>query len=111
MLCRVVGLQFGLQNPFKPDSRATMTRSCAPLHLARLDVRVSAWTARWRDHFLLMASLRVRDFRVNALIPYRRGRNHAFMLGWGRGPLLLVGSGWVVALRDGLLNHIVPITA
>src|SRR4029078_6546035 len=80
-------------------------------HLARLDVRVSAWTARWRDHFLLMASLRVWDFRVNALIPYRRGRNHAFMLGWGRGPLFLVGSGWVVALRDCLLNHIVPITA
>ena len=29
------------------------------------------------------------------------------MLGWGRGPLLLVGSGWVFALRDGLLNRIV----
>jgi hypothetical protein len=58
-----------------------------------------------------MASLRVWDFRVNALIPYRRGRNHALMLGWGRGPLLLVGSGWVFALRDGLLNRIVRITA
>ena len=33
------------------------------------------------------------------------------MLGWGRCPLLLVGSGWVFALRDGLLNHIVRITA
>jgi hypothetical protein len=58
-----------------------------------------------------MASLRVGDSRVNALIPYRRGRNHALMLGWGRGPLLLVGSGWVFALRDGLLNRIVRITA
>ena len=28
------------------------------------------------------------------------------MLGWGRGPLLRVGSGWVFALRDGLLNRI-----
>ena len=33
------------------------------------------------------------------------------MLGWGRGPLLLVGSGWVFALRDGLLNRIVRIAA
>ena len=54
--------------------------------LARLDVRVAAWTARWRDHFLLMTSLGVWDFRVNALISDRRGRNHALMLGWGRGP-------------------------
>ena len=46
------------------------------LRLARLDVWVSARTAGWRDYFLLMASLRVRDFRVNALISDRRGRNH-----------------------------------
>ena len=78
--------------------------------LARLDVRVSAWTARWRDHFLIVANLRVRGFRVDALISDRRGRNHALMLGWGRGPLLLVGSGWVFALRNGLLNRIVRIT-
>ena len=49
-----------------------------------LDVRVSARAVRWRDHFFLMTSLGVWDFGVNALI---------FMLGWGRGPLLLVGSG------------------
>jgi hypothetical protein len=76
-------------------------------HLARLDVRVSAWTARWRDHFLLMASLRVWDFRVNALIPYRRGRNNALMLGWGSSMLLVIGCRWVFALRDAVLNRIV----
>ena len=54
--------------------------------LARLDVRVAPWGARWRDHFLLMTGLGVWDFRVNALISDRRGRNHALMLGWGRGP-------------------------
>ena len=64
-----------------------------------------------RDYFLLMTSLRVRNFRVNALISDRRGRDHALMLGWGRGPLLLVGSRRVFALRDGLLNRIVRITA
>jgi hypothetical protein len=80
------------------------------LHLARLDVRIAAWTARWRDYFLLMTSLRVRNLRVNALIPHRRGRNDALMLGWGCGPLLLIGSGWILALRDGLLNRIVRTT-
>jgi hypothetical protein len=79
--------------------------------LARLDVRVSAWTARGRDYFLLMPSLGIWDFRVNALIPHWRGRNHALMLGWGCGPLLVIGSGWVLALRDGLLNRIVRATA
>ena len=79
--------------------------------LARLDVRIAAWTARWRDYFLLMTSLGVWDFRVDALISDRRGRDHPLMLGWGRGPLLLVGSGWVFALRDSLLNRIVRITA
>jgi hypothetical protein len=58
-----------------------------------------------------MTSFWVWDFRVDALISDRRGRNHPLMLGWGRGPLLLVGSGWVFALRDGLLNRIVRITA
>ena len=80
-------------------------------HLARLNVWVSAWTARRRDHFLLMTSLRVWDFRVNALISDWRGRNHALMLGWGCGPLLVIGSGWVLALRDGLLDRILRITA
>ena len=73
---------------------------------AGLDVR-----GRRGDHFLLVASLRVWDFRVNALIPHRRGRNHALMLGWWCGPLLVIGSGWVLALRDGLLNRIVRATA
>jgi hypothetical protein len=68
--------------------------------LARLDVRVSAWTARGRDYFLLMTSLRVRDFRVNALISDRRGSNHALMLGWGSSTLLLIGCGWVFAGRS-----------
>jgi hypothetical protein len=53
-----------------------------------------------------MTSLRVRDFRVNAFISDRRGRNHALMLGWWRGLLSLIGSGWVFALRDGLLVRI-----
>ena len=79
-------------------------------HLARLDVRVSAWTARGRDYFLLMTSLRVRDFCVNALISDRRGSNHALMFGWGRSTLLLIGCRWVFPLRDALLNRIVRIT-
>ena len=33
------------------------------------------------------------------------------MLGWGCGPLLVIGSGWVLALRDGLLDRILLITA
>ena len=33
------------------------------------------------------------------------------MLEWGRSTFLLIGSGWVLALRDGLLNRIVRITA
>ena len=28
------------------------------------------------------------------------------MCGWGCGALLLVGSGWVLALRDGLLDRL-----
>jgi hypothetical protein len=84
-------------------------RPCRPRvsGLARLHVRVSARAARRGDHFLLMTSLGIWDFRVNALISHRRGRNHALMLGWGCGPLLVIGSGWVLALRDGLLNRIV----
>jgi hypothetical protein len=74
--------------------------------LAGLDVRVGRG-----DHLLLMTSLGVWDFSVNALIPHRRGRNHALMFGWGCGPLLLIGTGWVLALRDGLLNRIVRTTA
>ena len=71
-----------------------------------LDVRVFAWTYRWRDDLLLMTRFWVWDCRVNALISYLRGKDHALMLGWGRGALLLIGSGWVVALRDGLLDCI-----
>jgi hypothetical protein len=80
-------------------------------HLTRLDVRVSAWTSRRRDYFLLMTSLRVGDFRVNALISDRRESNHALMLGWRSSALLLIGSRWVFALRDALLNRIVRVTA
>ena len=58
-----------------------------------------------------MTSLGIGDFRVNALIPHLRGRNHALMLGWGCGPLLLIGSGWVFALRNGLFNRIGRTTA
>ena len=36
--------------------------------LVLLDVRVFAWTSRWRDDLLLMTRLRVWDCRVNALI-------------------------------------------
>ena len=43
-------------------------------HLAGLDIGVSPWGARWRDHFLLMTSFWVWDFRVDALISDRRGR-------------------------------------
>jgi hypothetical protein len=74
--------------------------------LVLLDVRVFAWTYRWRDDLLLMTLFWVWDCRVNALISDRRGKDHALMLGWGRGALLLIGSGWVVALRDGLLDCI-----
>ena len=69
--------------------------------LARLDLRVSAWTAGWRDHFLLITRLRVRHFHVNALISDRRGNNHALMLGWGeqyaaphRSPMGLCPAVW-----------------
>ena len=65
--------------------------------LARLDVRVSAWTAGWRDHFLLMTRHRVWDFRVNAPISDRRGSNYALMLGWGRSTVLLIASRRVFA--------------
>jgi hypothetical protein len=59
-----------------------------------------------------MTSLRVRDFRVNALISHRRGRNYPLVLGWGSSPLLLIGCQWVFALRDALLNRIVsPVEA
>ena len=54
--------------------------------LARLDVRVAPWAARWRDHFLLMTGLGVWDFRVNALISDRRGRNHALCSAVGAVP-------------------------
>src|SRR6478752_1694455 len=74
--------------------------------LARLHVRVSTRTTRCGDHFLLMTSLGVWDFRVNALISHRRGRNHALMLGWWRGLLSLIGSGRVLALRNSLLTRI-----
>ena len=87
------------------------TRHAGVFRLSRLDVWVSAWTARWRDYFLLMTSLGVWDFRVNALIPEPEGEESRLMLGWWRGPLLLIGSRWVFALRDGLLNRIVRITA
>jgi hypothetical protein len=57
-----------------------------------------------------MTGFWVWDFSVDALISDRRGRDHALMLGWCS-PLLLIGSRWVFALRDGLLNRIVRITA
>ena len=57
-----------------------------------------------------MTSLRVRDFRVNALISDRRGSNHALVLGWRRKRLLIIACRWISALRDALLNRIVRIT-
>ena len=53
-----------------------------------------------------MTSLKVRDFRVNALISHRRGSNHALMLGGESSTLLLIGCRWVFALRDALVNRI-----
>jgi hypothetical protein len=49
--------------------------------LAGLDVRISAWTSRSGDHLLVMARLWVWGFRVNVLIPDRRGLDHALTLG------------------------------
>jgi hypothetical protein len=56
-----------------------------------------------------MTSLRVWDLRIDALIPHRRWRDYALVLGWRRG-LLLVSSGRILALRDAPLNRIVRIT-
>jgi hypothetical protein len=70
----------------------------------RLDCQVE-------DHFLLMASLRVWDFRVNALISYRRGRKSRLYAGLGARSPAPRRFRWVFALRDGLLNRIVRITA
>jgi hypothetical protein len=39
------------------------------------------------------------------------GGGLTLMLGWGRSTLLLIGSRWIVALRDALLNRLVRITA
>ena len=55
------------------------------------------------NHFLVMTSLWVGDFRINALIAHRRWRDYALVLGRWRGLLFLVGSGWVFALRNGLV--------
>jgi hypothetical protein len=57
-----------------------------------------------------MTSLGIWDFGVNALIAHRRGRNYTLMFGWGCGPLLLIGSWGILALRDGLLNRILRTT-
>src|SRR5512141_885499 len=68
--------------------------------LAGLDVRISAWTSRSGDHLLVMARLWVWGFRVNVLIPERRGLDHALTLGWRLSRLLLlICSGWVLSLR------------
>ena len=71
--------------------------------LPRFDVWVSPGAARRRNHFLVMTSLWVGDFRINALIAHRRWRDYALVLGRWRGLLFLVGSGWVFALRNGLV--------
>ena len=76
-----------------------------------MGIRGARRSGQGEDHFLLVTSLRVRDFRVNAFIPSRRRRNNALMLAWGCGPLLFIGSRQVFALRDGLLNRIVRFTA
>ena len=76
--------------------------------LAGLDVRISAWTSRSGDHLLFMARLWVWGFRVNVLIPDRRGLDHALTLGWRLSRLLLlICSRWVLSLRNGLLGRIV----
>src|SRR6478672_6824162 len=70
--------------------------------LSRLDVWVSAGAARRRNHFLLVTSLRIGDFRVNALIAHRRWRDYALMLGRWRG--LLIGPRWIFTLRNRFLH-------
>ena len=61
--------------------------------LLLLDVRVFAWTSRWRDDLLLMTRLRVWDCRVNAPISDRRGRDHALMCGWGAVRCFFIAAG------------------
>jgi hypothetical protein len=48
-----------------------------------------------------MASFGVWDLCIAVLIPHRRLRNYALVLGWRRG-LLLVGSRRILALRFSL---------
>ena len=55
-------------------------------HLAGLDIGVSPRGARWRDHFHLMTSFWVWDFRVDALISDRRGRDHPLCSAGGAVP-------------------------
>jgi hypothetical protein len=76
-------------------------------NLAGLDVWVSPGAAWWRDYLLLMTGFRVWDFCVDTLIAHRRRRDHALMLGWWRALLILVRSRWILALRNGLIGHIV----
>ena len=55
-----------------------------------------------------MARLWVWGFRVNVLIPDRRWLDHALTFGWRLSRLLLlICSGWVLSLRNGLLGRIV----
>jgi hypothetical protein len=73
--------------------------------LARLYVRVSTGRSGWRDHFLLVSGIRVRDLRVNVLIPDRRRLDHALMLDERRGLLVpIVCPRWIVALGNGLFD-------
>ena len=41
---------------------------------------ISTWHLGWRDHFLIMSGLRVRDLGVNVLITDRRWLDHTLML-------------------------------
>ena len=61
------------------------------------------WAARRRNHFLLMTSLWVWHFCVNALVAHRRRSDYALILGWWRCRLVLIGARWVFALRNGLV--------
>jgi len=92
--------------------RAYLRQHSGELHLWRVSRQASLRGQR-QDHGLprrqVFDPVGSGEHTIAKRLELANKRNHALVVRWGCGALLLIGSGWVFALRDGLLNRIVRI--
>src|SRR5262245_36189079 len=87
------------------DPKQTFTVSATGRDLlARLDIRIPAWSSRRWDHFLIAAGIRIWRIGKNVLVPHRGWGDHALILFMTWRYRRLVIAGRILPLRSRLFD-------